>query len=75
MHVHIMGILNVTPDSFYDGGKHFGKEEAFAHAWRLYDEGADSIDVGGESTRPGALSVSLQEELDRVCPVVERIVP
>jgi len=68
-----MGILNVTPDSFSDGGKYFSQETAFQHALKLYDEGADIIDVGGESTRPGAELVSDQVELDRVIPVIEKI--
>ncbi|WP_166257753.1 dihydropteroate synthase [Marinobacter salicampi] len=70
---HVMGVLNVTPDSFSDGG-HFSRlDSALAHAHRLVAEGAAIIDVGGESTRPGARPVSVQEELDRVCPVVEAI--
>ena len=69
----VMGILNVTPDSFSDGGQHNTLDKAIAHAERLVKEGADIIDVGGESTRPGADAVSVQEELDRVVPVVERI--
>lgn len=70
---HVMGVLNVTPDSFSDGG-HFNRlDSALAHAHRLVAEGAAFIDVGGESTRPGARPVSVQEELDRVCPVVEAI--
>ncbi|WP_263264457.1 dihydropteroate synthase [Pseudomonas sp. RIT-PI-S] len=70
---HVMGILNVTPDSFSDGGRFKGLERALAHARGMVEAGANLIDVGGESTRPGALPVSLQEELDRVCPVVEAI--
>lgn len=71
---HVMGILNVTPDSFSDGG-HFNQIElAMAHARQLVAEGATLIDIGGESTRPGAPDVSVQEELDRVIPVVERMV-
>lgn len=69
----VMGILNVTPDSFSDGGRHAGLDAALLHARRMCEEGADIIDVGGESTRPGAAPVSVQEELDRVLPVVERI--
>lgn len=69
----IMGILNVTPDSFYDGGRYSLKEDALKHAMDMFNEGADIIDVGGESTRPGALSVSASEEIDRVCPVIEMI--
>jgi dihydropteroate synthase len=69
----IMGILNVTPDSFYDGGLFISKEEALTQAEKLFEEGAAIIDVGGESTRPGATPVSEQEELDRVIPVIESI--
>ncbi len=68
-----MGVLNVTPDSFSDGGRHDDRRRALAHAKRMVDEGADIIDVGGESTRPGAAPVSEAEELDRVIPVVEAI--
>ena len=71
----IMGILNVTPDSFSDGGQWFGKSEAIQHALDMQDAGADIIDIGGESTRPGAEAVPLQQELDRVIPVIEAIVP
>ncbi|MDD4928038.1 MAG: dihydropteroate synthase [Gallionella sp.] len=67
----VMGIVNVTPDSFSDGGRHSGRESAIAHALKLLEEGADIVDIGGESTRPGASPVSLQEELDRVLPVIE----
>ena len=69
----VMGIVNVTPDSFSDGGAHATTEAAIAHALRLAGEGADVLDVGGESTRPGADGVSLDEELARVLPVVERL--
>jgi len=69
----IMGILNVTPDSFSDGGKFFGLDAAVSHASELIAEGAEIIDVGGESTRPGADPVSLEEELGRVIPVIEKI--
>lgn len=69
-----MGILNVTPDSFSDGGRWVAKSEAVEHAIAMQDSGADIIDVGGESTRPGAQAVSLQQELDRVIPVIEAIV-
>jgi len=68
-----MGVLNVTPDSFSDGGRWLGKPEAIQHALAMQDAGADIIDVGGESTRPGAQAVSLQQELDRVLPVIEAI--
>ena len=71
---HIMGILNVTPDSFYDGGRYHHAEQAVERGLRLEAEGADVIDVGGESTRPGAQSISVQEELDRVLPVIEALV-
>ncbi|WP_043530884.1 dihydropteroate synthase [Litchfieldella xinjiangensis] len=70
----VMGILNVTPDSFSDGGRHNILDDALAHAERMLAEGAAIIDVGGESTRPGAQPISEQEELDRVAPVVERLV-
>jgi dihydropteroate synthase len=66
----IMGIVNVTPDSFSDGGRHSSASEALAHAEQLLREGADILDVGGESTRPGAPVVSFEEELARVLPVV-----
>lgn len=72
---YIMGIVNVTPDSFSDGGQHTTVQAAVDHARRLVDEGADIIDIGGESTRPGAQSVPVEEELERVIPVVERLAP
>lgn len=65
-----MGIVNVTPDSFSDGGAHASAEAAIQHCHRLVSEGADILDIGGESTRPGSLAVSLAEELERVLPVV-----
>ncbi|MAC46470.1 MAG: dihydropteroate synthase [Oceanospirillum sp.] len=68
-----MGILNVTPDSFSDGGQHHGLDQALRHAERMLQEGATLIDIGGESTRPGADPVTEQEELERVVPVVEAI--
>ena len=70
---HVMGILNVTPDSFSDGGHFNSREAALVRARQMVSDGASFIDVGGESTRPGANEVSTQEELDRVCPVVEAI--
>jgi len=70
---HVMGVLNVTPDSFSDGGRFDRLQQALAHARQMVEDGASFIDVGGESTRPGAKPVSLQQELDRVCPVVEAI--
>jgi len=69
----VMGILNVTPDSFSDGGKFLSLDRALAHAERMIAEGADLIDVGGESTRPGSEFVSEQQEIDRVIPVIERL--
>ena len=68
-----MGILNITPDSFSGGGDFFVPEQAVAHASRMVEEGAAIIDVGGESTRPGAPSVSVEEELRRVIPVIEAL--
>ena len=68
-----MGVLNVTPDSFSDGGKYYNKRRSIAHAVEMAAEGADIIDVGGESTRPGARDVSCEEECSRVIPVIEAI--
>ena len=70
---HVMGILNVTPDSFSDGGKHNGKAQAIVHAKQMIADGATVIDVGGESTRPGASVVEVEEEIRRVVPVVEAL--
>lgn len=72
-HPHVMGILNVTPDSFSDGGKHNELIQALTHANEMINAGATIIDVGGESTRPGAADVSVEQELERVIPVVEAI--
>lgn len=69
----IMGILNVTPDSFSDGGQHFAPEAAIRYALSMIDEGADLLDIGGESTRPGARELRAQEEQDRILPVIEGI--
>src|SRR6478672_13879012 len=69
----IMGVLNVTPDSFSDGGKFLSLDNAVAHAEQMIREGADIIDVGGESTRPGSEFVSDDEELRRVIPVIEKL--
>lgn len=69
----VMGILNVTPDSFSDGGQHDHVDTAIAHARQMLAEGADILDIGGESTRPGAEPVGVQEELDRVLPVIDAI--
>jgi dihydropteroate synthase len=68
-----MGVVNVTPDSFSDGGRFFDVQQALAHARRLAEEGADIIDIGGESTRPGAAPVSEEQELERVIPVLSRL--
>ncbi|MCL4322184.1 MAG: dihydropteroate synthase [Deltaproteobacteria bacterium] len=70
---YIMGILNVTPDSFSDGGDYFDKDAAIKRGFELEREGADIIDIGGESTRPGSLKVDEQVEIDRVCPVIEKL--
>src|SRR5215475_11432664 len=75
----VMGIVNVTPDSFSDGGEHFAPDQAVAHALKLLDDGADIVDVGGESTRPGAQvggeqpAVNAEEELKRILPVIEGV--
>ncbi|HLS04428.1 MAG TPA: dihydropteroate synthase, partial [Actinomycetales bacterium] len=70
----VMGVVNVTPDSFSDGGRWFTPREAVSQARRLLDEGADLIDIGGESTRPGADRVTTDEEIDRVLPVIDQLV-
>ncbi|HEL4256934.1 dihydropteroate synthase [Stenotrophomonas maltophilia] len=69
----VMGIVNVTPDSFSDGGHHDTTEAAVAHGLKLVEEGADLLDIGGESTRPGAVPVSVEEELRRIVPVIEQL--
>ena len=69
----VMGVLNVTPDSFSDGGKYLSADKALRRAERMINEGADIIDIGGESTRPGASKVTALEEIDRVMPVVEAL--
>lgn len=69
----IIGIVNVTPDSFSDGGKFLSKDAAVAHALELVEQGADVLDIGGESTRPGAASLSAEEEIARVVPVIESL--
>jgi len=66
-----MGILNITPDSFYDGGMYFGKDNALEHAFSMVNTGADLIDIGGQSTRPGAGQVSVEDEGKRVLPVID----
>jgi len=70
----IMGILNVTPDSFYDGGRYSRFDQAVEHAFQMVEDGADILDIGGESSRPGANPVSEEEELERVIPVIKRLV-
>lgn len=69
----LMGVLNRTPDSFFDGGKYMGLDHALKHAKQMVDDGADLIDIGGESTRPGSSSVSMEEELNRVIPLIEAL--
>lgn len=71
----VMGILNVTPDSFSDAGRFFGRDQAIEQALRMQQEGAAIIDIGGESTRPGAEDVPVQQELDRVIPLIEALTP
>jgi len=71
----VMGILNVTPDSFYDGGRYSREEDAVKRALEMEKNGADMIDIGGESTRPGSERVSVEEELERVLPVIEEVAP
>ncbi len=71
--VLLIGIVNVTPDSFTDGGRYFDYADALAHARRLIDEGADILDIGGESTRPGAVDVPADEEIRRVVPLIESL--
>lgn len=70
---YIMGILNVTPDSFSDGGKYHGVEMALKHAHDMIEDGADILDIGGESTRPGHRQITTEEEIERVVPVIEKI--
>src|SRR5438876_6604078 len=73
LRTHIMGILNVTPDSFSDGGKFSKPEEALRHAKEMESDGADFIDVGGQSTRPGSEEISVEEELSHVIPVIRNL--
>ena len=72
-HTHVMGILNVTPDSFSDGGKYNNIDAALLHTKEMIEDGAHIIDIGGESTRPGYTMISDEEEIERVCPVIEKI--
>src|SRR5579859_3289540 len=69
----VMGVVNVTPDSFSDGGRYFEPEAAIAHGVELLEAGVDYLDIGGESTRPGALRVTVDEELRRIMPVIETL--
>jgi dihydropteroate synthase len=69
----IMGILNVTPDSFSDGGQYYDRDKAIEHGLAMVEQGADIIDIGGESTRPGAAEVTVEEEIGRVIPIIEKI--
>ncbi len=69
----VMGILNATPDSFSDKGRYFTRDAAVERAWEMAKEGADILDIGGESTRPGSLGISVQEEMDRVLPILETL--
>ena len=71
--VLVMGVVNVTPDSFHDGGRFLRRKDAIERGLRMANEGADIVDIGGESTRPGSRPISVQEEMDRVLPVVEGI--
>ena len=70
---YVMGILNVTPDSFSDGGKYNGMDQAMEHARQIVEDGADIIDVGGESTRPGHIMITDEEEIARVTPIIEKL--
>ena len=69
----VMGIVNVTPDSFSDGGKFYSLEASYKHSVRLLKDGADILDIGGESSRPGAKPISVQQEIDRVLPLITKI--
>ena len=72
-HTYIMGILNITPDSFSDGGKWNTLDEALGHAEQMVKDGADIVDIGGESTRPGHEQITEEEEIERVVPVIEAV--
>ena len=72
-HTYVMGIMNLTPDSFSDGGQYNQMDQSLKHAERLIHEGADLLDIGGESTRPGHTQISSDEEIDRIAPVIEKI--
>ena len=70
---HVVGVINVTPDSFSDGGKYFDTKKAIEHGLKMAEEGADILDIGGESTRPGSEPVTVEEELKRIIPVIENL--
>ena len=72
-HTYIMGILNVTPDSFSDGGRYQTMDDALSHAEKMIKDGADILDVGGESTRPGHTQITEDEEISRTAPVIEKL--
>jgi dihydropteroate synthase len=72
-HTYVMGIMNLTPDSFSDGGQYNQVDKSLEHAKKLIDDGADILDIGGESTRPGHVQISPEEEIERIAPVIERI--
>ena len=72
-HTYIMGILNVTPDSFSDGGRYLSVDAALKHAQEMIDDGADILDIGGESTRPGHAQITEEEEIERTVPVIEKL--
>jgi dihydropteroate synthase len=72
-HTYIMGILNVTPDSFSDGGRYLSVDAALKHAQEMIDDGADILDIGGESTRPGHAQITEEEEIERTAPVIEKL--
>ena len=73
LHPVVMGVLNVTPDSFSDGGKFYSEKNALVHARKMFDQGANIIDVGGESTRPGAIPVDPSEEIGRIVPIIKKL--
>ena len=72
-HTYVMGILNVTPDSFSDGGKWRAEDAAMLHVQEMIGDGVDILDIGGESTRPGHVKISVQEEIERVVPIIEKV--
>jgi dihydropteroate synthase len=72
-HTYIMGILNVTPDSFSDGGKFLLEDQALKQVKKMIGEGADIIDIGGESSRPGYVKITVEEEIQRIAPIIEKV--